>query len=145
MTYLTIHRPSINPFKYYSMLAPIRRKANSNRTNWMPSTDITETDDSFVVRAELPGVSIENVTISVKEDLLTLKGEKHQQDTSDSVSLRRVERRFGSFERKFTLPPKITTDEIKAEYRDGILTLSIPKPDEVKPKEISIVTESSEF
>ena len=144
MTYLTLHRPAVNPFKFYnSLFTPLFARPGTQEYKWKPSADISETEDSFEVRAELPGVTKDDVHISVKEDLLTIKGEKRQEKTDDSKDYRRVERRYGSFERRFTLPPKIEVDNIKAEFNDGVLTLSIPKLEEVKPKEIPIVAESA--
>ncbi len=144
MTYLTLHRPAANPFKFYnSLFTPFLARPETQEYKWRPSADISETDDSYEVRAELPGVTKDDVHISVKEDLLTIKGEKRQEKTDDSKDYRRVERRYGRFERRFSLPPKVKADSIKAEFKDGVLTLSIPKPEEVKPKEIPIVAEST--
>lgn len=144
MTYLTLHRPVANPFKFYnSLFTPLFARPGTQEYKWRPSADISETDDSFEVRAELPGVTKDDVHISVKDDLLTIKGEKRQEKTDNSKDYRRVERHYGSFERRFSLPPKVEADKIKAEFKDGVLTLSIPKPEEVKPKEIPIVAEST--
>ena len=144
MTCLTLRRPSGNPFRFYNAPFALQRVFTPAKENkWMPSTDISETDGSFEVRAELPGVTKDDVQISVKDDLLTIKGEKRQEKVDDSKNYRRVERRYGSFERKFSLPPKVEVDDIKAEFNDGVLTLSIPKPEEAKPKEIPISVESS--
>jgi HSP20 family protein len=144
MTYLTLRRPVTNPFRFYnSLFTPFFARPGTQEYKWRPSTDISETDEGFEVRAELPGVTKDDVHISVKDNLLTIKGEKRQEKTDDSKDYRRVERHYGSFERKFSLPPKVEADSIKAEFKDGVLTLSIPKPEEVKPKEIPIVTEST--
>ena len=144
MTYLTLRRPAANPFRFYNTLfTPFFIRLDTRESKWKPSTDITETDESFEVRAELPGVTKDDVHISVKDDLLTIKGEKRQEETDDSKDYRQVERRYGSFERQFTLPPKVEANSIKAEFKDGLLTLSISKPEEAKPKEIPIITESA--
>lgn len=144
MTYLTLHRPVANPFRFYnSLFTPFFAKPGTQEYKWRPSADISETDDSFEVRVELPGVTKDDVHISVKDSLLTIKGEKRQEATDDSKDYRRVERRYGSFERRFSLPPKVEADNIKADFKDGVLTLSIPKPEDVKPKEIPIVAEST--
>ncbi len=144
MTYLTLRKPVANPFRFYnSLFTPLFARPETQEYKWRPSADITETDDSFEVRAELPGVTKDDVQISVKENLLTIKGEKRQEKTDDSKNFRRVERHYGSFERKFALPPKVEADSIKAEFKDGVLTVSIPKPEEVKPKEIPIIAESA--
>ena len=146
MTYLTLHRPARNPFcRFYSpFFAPLRAKTDADRYDWTPSVDISETDDTFEVRAELPGVAKDDLHVSVKDNLLTLSGEKRQENAvnDDTQNYRRVERRYGSFQRRFTLPSEVATDAIKAEYSDGVLTLSIPKPEAAKPTEVPITTGS---
>ena len=143
MAYLTLHRPARNPFKFYSpFFAPLRAGTDAGTYNWAPSVDISETDDKFEVRAELPGVAKDDLHVSVKDNLLTLSGEKRQGDVDDTQNYRRVERRYGSFQRRFTLPSEVATDDIKAEYSDGVLTLSIPKPEVAKPTEVPITTAS---
>jgi len=143
MTYLTLRRPARNPFKFYSpFFAPLHTKTDAGTYNWAPSVDISETDDNFEVRAELPGVAKEDLNVSVKDNLLTLSGEKRQENVDDTQNYRRVERRYGSFQRRFTLPSEVATDDIKAEYSDGVLTLSIPKPEAAKLTEVPITTAS---
>ncbi len=100
MTYLTLHRPVANPFRFHNALfTPFLVRPGTEEYKWRPSTDISETDEGFEVRAELPGVTKDDVHISVKDDLLTIKGEKRQEKTDDSKDYQRVERRYGSFER----------------------------------------------
>lgn len=143
MTYLTLRRPARNLFGFYSpFFAPQHTRTDVDRYNWAPSVDVSETNDSFEVCAELPGVAKDDVHVSVKDNLLTLSGEKRQEKEDENQNYRRVERRYGSFQRRFTLPPEVETDAIKAEYTDGVLTLSIPKPETVKPTEIPITTVS---
>ena len=141
MTYLTLHRPTGNLFKSYNpFYGRSWTKADTDGYKWTPSVDISETKDNFEVRAELPGIAKDDLHISVKDSLLTLSGEKRQEQVDDTQNYRRVERRYGSFQRKFALPPEVATDDIKAEYTDGVLTLSIPKPEATKPAEIPITT-----
>ena len=143
MTYLTLRRPTRNLFKFYSPLfAAQHPKTDADRYNWAPAVDISETDDGFEVRAELPGVAKEDLHVSIKDNLLTLSGEKRQEKVDDTQNYRRVERRYGSFQRRFTLPSEVETDDISAEFKDGVLTLSIPKPETAKPAEIPITTAS---
>ena len=143
MTYLTLRRPTGNLFKFYSPLfASQHTRKNADGYNWVPSVDISETDDDFEVRAELPGVAKDDLHVSVKDNLLTLSGEKRQEKRDDTQNYRRVERRYGSFQRRFSLPTEVKTDDIKAEFGDGVLTLSIPKPEAVKPTEIPVTTTS---
>ena len=143
MTYLTLRKPTRNPFRFYSpFFAPTRVRTEADTYNWTPSVDISETDNSFEVRAELPGVAKDNLSVSVKDNLLTLSGEKQQENTDDTQNYRRVERRYGNFQRSFTLPSDVAADDIKADYTDGVLTLSIPKPEVAKPTEVPITTTS---
>ena len=143
MTYLTLRRPAGNLFKFYSpFFAPQHARTDVDGHDWTPSVDISETDDVFKVRAELPGVAKDDLHVSVKDNLLTLSGEKRQESVDDTQNYRRVERRYGSFQRRFTLPSEVETDDIKAEFSDGVLTLSIPKPEVVKPTAIPITTVS---
>ena len=139
MTYLTLRRPTGNPFRFYSpFFVPQHTRTDADRHNWAPSVDISETANGFEVRAELPGVAKDDVHVSVKDNFLTLSGEKRQEKTDDTQNYRRVERRYGSFQRRFALPAEVATDSIKAEFGDGVLTLSIPKPEAVKPTEVPI-------
>lgn len=143
MTYLTLRKPTRNPFRFYSpFFAPLRVRTDAGAYNWAPSVDISETDDNFEVRAELPGVAKDDLHVSVKDNLLTLSGEKRQENVDDTQNYRRAERRYGHFQRRFTLPSEVDTDDIKADYTDGVLTLSIPKPEAAKPTEIPISTAS---
>ena len=141
MTYLTLRRPASNLFRFYSpFFAAPRVGTDANTYAWAPSVDVSETEDSYEVRAELPGVAKDDLHVSVKVGLLTLSGEKRQEKVDDTQNYRRVERRYGSFQRKFRLPGEVETDDIKAGYNDGILTLSIPKPATAKPTEIPVTT-----
>lgn len=143
MTYLTLRRPVATPFRLFNAPFTFHRPFTvTGAYKWEPSADITETDDSYEIRTELPGVSKDDVQISVKDNLLTIKGEKRQENMDDSKNYKHIERRYGTFERNFTLPPKVDVDNINAKFNDGVLTLSIPKPEEVKPKEIPITSET---
>jgi len=101
---------------------------------WYPSVDIKETKDDFVLMAEVPGMSKDDIKINISENTLTIKGEKKE----DDHNYHRVERRYGTFQRSFTLPTQIQGNKVKAAYRDGVLTITMPKKEEVKPKEIPI-------
>ncbi|MGB7061924.1 MAG: Hsp20/alpha crystallin family protein [Candidatus Zixiibacteriota bacterium] len=105
---------------------------------WNPSVDITEDKDSVVVRAEMPGLNKDDIKISVQDSILTLKGEKKQEKEEKETDYHRIERSYGSFCRSFQLPTTVRADKIKANYKDGVLSISLPKTEEVKPKEIPI-------
>ncbi len=103
-----------------------------------PSVDIIENDDDFTVHVELPGVEKKDVKITVADGILTLKGEKKHSYEDKTDRFQRVERSFGSFERSFTLPTTVKSEGIEASYTNGILTISIPKAEQAKAKEIEV-------
>ncbi len=105
---------------------------------WRPDVDIYDTDNALIVKAELAGVPKENVTVDVKDNILTIKGERSVDKEVKEENYYRRERSFGSFQRSFTLPAAINPDNIKATYKDGILEIEIPKPEEKKPKQVTI-------
>ncbi len=104
--------------------------------DWMPVVDIDETEDAFSIKAELPGVEKDDVSINIDKGVLTIKGEK-KTETEDKKR-HRVECSYGSFVRSFTLPQSVNVDDVEAEYNNGILNLTIPKSEEAKPKEIEV-------
>lgn len=148
MNYLTTRRPMRNLFGLHNemgrvfgdLLGSTENGTEVDDTPWMPTADICETENGFEIYAELPGVSESDVNISVTDNLLTIKGEKHQEAEAEGKNYHRVERRYGSFQRSFTLPRHIETDGIRAKFTDGVLTLEIPKTEVAKPTEISITT-----
>ncbi len=108
------------------------------RRSWAPEVDIHETEDSFVVKADLPGISKEDIQIDLKDSTLTLKGEKKFEDKISKDNYIRVERSYGTFVRSFMLPKNVDAEKIKAKYKDGVLELTLPKKEEVKPKQIKV-------
>lgn len=102
------------------------------------ATDIYETKDDVVVKASLPGVKPEDIDVSVVGDTLTIKGEVKEEKEVKEQNYIRKERRFGSFCRSFTLPVSVNPDKATAEFENGVLTLTLPKAEEVKPKSIAI-------
>jgi len=98
--------------------------------------DVEETKDEFLVRADLPGVSPKDVKVSVLGDVLTIRGERKRE--SQDRNLHRVERRYGSFERSFSLGVPVRADQVKASYRDGVLEIHVPKAEEAKVREIEV-------
>lgn len=105
---------------------------------WMPLTDIYEDKDGFKIEADLPGMKKDDVKISIKEGRLSISGERNQEQETKDAKCHRVERTYGKLYRSFNLPKEIKEDKIKAEFKDGQLTITIPKADEIKPKEIDI-------
>ncbi|MDE0468368.1 MAG: Hsp20/alpha crystallin family protein [Candidatus Poribacteria bacterium] len=148
MNYLTTRRPMRNLFGLHNEMGRVfgdllgSSENETDDTIWMPAADICETENGFEIRAELPGVSEDDINISVTDNLLTIKGEKRQEENSEGKNYHCVERRYGSFQRSFTLPRHVETDGIKAGFTDGVLTLGIPKAEVAKPTEIPITVNS---
>ena len=112
------------------------RAAGGNRvTGWIPTMDVHETTDEYLVLVDLPGVKSEDVTIELNDQVLSISGTRVPVETGE---VQRNERPYGSFVRNLTLPKGVDSDNIVADYSDGVLTLHIPKPAEAKPKRIAI-------
>jgi HSP20 family protein len=105
---------------------------------WTPAVDIAEHENDYVVKVELPGVSKDDVKITMQENILTIHGEKRQEKETKDSNFHRVERSYGSFQRSFTLPTTVKSEKIEASYNDGILAVTLPKAEESKPKQIEV-------
>jgi len=113
----------------------------STRDGWSASTpavDMYQTDDEIVVKASLPGIKADEVQINVTGDVLTLKGEVKQEEEKNNRSWHIREQRWGSFQRSVALPTNVVSDKAKAEFENGILTITLPKAEEVRPRTITI-------
>jgi HSP20 family protein len=108
---------------------------------WNPSVDVSEDEDSVILRAEIPGMTKEDVKISIQDGVLTLRGEKKQEKEENDRNYHRIERNYGAFCRSFQLPTSVKSEKVKATYKDGVLSITLPKAEEVKPKEIPISIE----
>jgi HSP20 family protein len=106
--------------------------------NWNPAVDIFEEQDNIVIKAELPGISKEGISVDVKGRVLTLKGERSADNEVKEEKYYRREMTYGRFERSFTLPAEVDPDAVKAEYSDGVLKITVPKPESHKPKQITV-------
>jgi len=109
----------------------------STRT-WAPPVDIYENGDSLVLKAEVPGINPDDVEIRVEDNTLYLKGERKFEKEVKEQNFHRVERSYGTFTRTFSLPNSVDADKVSANYKDGVLTLTMPKKEEAKPKTIKI-------
>jgi HSP20 family protein len=116
---------------------PASNGAGAERV-WAPAVDMYETKDELVVTAELAGVSEKDIQLSITGDVLTLRGERQWGQDVDQQNFYRGERWYGKFERTLPLPMPVQADKVKASYRDGILTVKLPKTEEIKPKAIKI-------
>lgn len=108
---------------------------------WSPSVDICETEDAVIVTAEVPGMKKDDIKISIQDNVLMLKGEKHQEKEAKQENYHRLERVYGSFRRSFSLPASVDASKVKASYKDGVLRIELPKKEEARPKEIPITVQ----
>ena len=109
--------------------------------DWAPRVDIAETDEAFVIKAEIPEVNKEDVKVTVDNGVLTIRGERKQEKEEKGKRFHRVERYYGSFARSFTLPDNVDETKIMATFKDGMLNLQIQKTEKVKPKVIEVKVE----
>jgi HSP20 family protein len=109
---------------------------------WLPAVDILEKEGNLILRAEVPGVSEKDIDLKLEGSILTLKGEKklEHEEERNNYHYHRMENFYGSFTRSFTLPDSVDRDHIKADYKNGILTVTIPQKPEVRPREIPVST-----
>ena len=105
---------------------------------WAPAVDIKELDNSFVLHADIPGVKPEDISVTMEEGVLTIKGEKKTAAETEKEGYKRVERTYGSFYRRFSLPDTADAEAISAKSKDGVLEITIPKREAVKPKKINV-------
>lgn len=106
--------------------------------DWIPTVDISETEAEYQIKAELPEVKKEDVKVTVEDGVLTIQGERRHEAEEKGKKFHRVERSYGSFVRSFTLPDHVDDAKVKAEYKDGVLHLHLPKSEKAKPKAIDV-------
>lgn len=117
---------------------PARRDEEMSLGSWLPPVDIAEDKDRIVLTAELPGFKEDQIEIQMEGGVLTLRGERKFEDEKEGRNYHRVERSYGQFMRSFTLPNNVDRDNIKANFRDGLLEVVLPKREEAKPRQIRI-------
>ncbi|NUO82863.1 Hsp20/alpha crystallin family protein [candidate division KSB1 bacterium] len=105
---------------------------------WEPAVDISETADEYQIHADLPGLTKDEVKINYEDGVISIRGEKKQEKEDKQKNYHRLERSYGMFERSFRLPNRVEIGKIEAKFKDGVLTLRLPKSEEAKPKEIPI-------
>ena len=108
------------------------------RGAWSPSVDIYENKDHIVLEAELPGMSREDFDLSVENNVITLRGERHFEKKEDTDNYHRVERAYGSFVRSFSLPEDADENKVSADFKDGVLQVHLPKSEKARPKNIEV-------
>jgi HSP20 family protein len=114
------------------------RPRGASGVSLVPAMDLYQTEDEVVVKANLPGLKSEDVQISLANGVLSLRGEFKQEDEKNDATYHMLERRYGTFERAVTLPTDVQADKAKADFEDGVLTITLPKAEAVKPKTITI-------
>ena len=107
-------------------------------TAWNPSVDIFENDNEIVFKAELPGMNPKDIEVKLENNVLMLKGERRFEKETKEENYHRIEREYGNFSRSFALPSAVEGDKVTAEYKDGVLKVTLPKKEEIKPKPIKI-------
>jgi HSP20 family protein len=118
--------------------APAGATGNGHPRRWVPAMDLVETEDHFVLRADLPGLAEEDVKIELEDNVLTVSGERGAEHEGNREGYYRVERAFGAFSRSLTLPKGVDAEAVAAAFDRGVLEIRIPKPETVKPKRITI-------
>jgi HSP20 family protein len=146
-------RPELNvwsPFRHLSLLrdeidrlfdSPLDALTSNSQqflNGWLPSIDLYEDRDHLVLKAEIPGMKKEDIDISLHGEVLTLSGERKEEETFDKTETYRAERFLGRFQRTLTLPVRVEASKVQASYKDGILTVTLPKAEEAKPKQIEV-------
>ena len=113
---------------------------NAGRTDWLPAVDIRETDKEYLVIAELPGLRREDVKVRLEGDVLTVEGERRHEKETKGERTHRIERAYGSFQRRFSLPDDADPGDVRAEAKDGVLTVHVPKREieKAKAREIAV-------
>ena len=109
-----------------------------NLRQWLPATDVSETPEAVTLRLEVPGLSRDQIKIAIENTVLTVRGEKRQETSSESEKFRRTERSFGSFERSFSLPAYVDSGRVQASLQDGVLSITLPRREETRAREIQI-------
>ena len=118
---------------------PVTPRINTEQSrSWNPVVDVYENEAQITIKAELPGIDKDNISLDVKGRVLSLRGERQDDRTEDNETAYRRERFFGRFERAFSLPYEVDPEKIQADYKDGVLTVEVPKPEKQQPRQITI-------
>ena len=112
--------------------------AEPNGRPWVPPVDIKETENELVVKADVPGLEMKDIDVKLENGTLTIRGERKFEAAKDEGGWHRVERSYGTFERVFTLPDSVNPEGVKADYKNGVLTVTLPKKEVAKPRQIMV-------
>jgi len=119
------------------------RSSESDLTTWAPAVDIQETENELMLKADLPGIEEKDIDVRIENNTLTIRGERKFEKQVNEDNYLRVDRSYGSFSRSFSLPNTINTEAINAEYKNGVLTVQMPKRAESKPKQVKVNVEAT--
>jgi HSP20 family protein len=111
---------------------------------WSPAVDIIESEDALVLKADLPDVKIEDIDVRVEHETLTLRGHRKFQKEENVKGYHRIERSYGEFVRSFALPPTVDNDKVQADYKNGVLTITLPKKEAAKPRQVRVAVQDAE-
>ena len=123
---------------FFDQPAPASRGGGAQSRRWMPAMDLVETADQYVLRADLPGLSDDDVNVQLEDNVLTISGERQARHEQNEEGYYRIERAFGSFARSLTLPAGVNPDDVQAHFDRGVLEIRIPKPEQKKPRQVQI-------
>lgn len=123
---------------FNEFFAPLGRQLSKENYRWNPVADVLENDDAFMIKVELPGLDKDQINVDVKENILTIKGERTDENEVKNDKVYQRERFQGKFQRAFSLPSTVEADKIEAEFVDGLLKITIPKAPKEKPKQITV-------
>jgi HSP20 family protein len=129
--------------RWMSTLAGTTTPGNGQSSTWLPAVDVWETENELVLSFDLPGIPEDKIAVELDDNVLTVSGERERTQEHTSERFYRFERRFGSFSRSVTLPAGVTESDITANYKDGVLEVRVPKPEEQKPKRIQVGTQGA--
>lgn len=137
----TYQRPSLASAAYGRLLNlqdELERMFETPMQAWAPALDVHEDKDQFTVSLELPGLKREDINVHLEDGTLVISGERKEETRAEGTEVHRRERFYGKFSRALTLPTAVAPDKVKAAYKDGILTVTLPKAEEAKPKQIDV-------
>jgi HSP20 family protein len=129
--------------RWMSTLAGTGTAGNGQSSTWLPAVDVWETDDELVLSFDLPGIPEDKIAVELDDNVLTVSGERERTQKHSSEHFYRFERRYGTFSRSMTLHAGVTENDIAANYKDGVLEVRVPKPEEQKPKRIRVGTQGA--
>jgi HSP20 family protein len=129
---------SLNHLGHFFDRRPDRSQSPDSTSAWAPNVDIYESEKELVVKVEIPGIDPKDVELNVENNVLTISGERKLEFDDKRENYHRVERAYGSFSRSFSLPRLIDEDNIRADYKDGVLTVYVPRHEKARPRQISI-------